>query len=366
MDPTPPSPKSPLPLASLKVPPSPKSLPTPTTPKASSPPKQSQSPKEQPQSKEISTQSPPQAPNIDELPKPDTKIEDKEDMASSSTQKKQKVEVLDKSMRGDLKPQPHGHKKLEEELARAKAELEAVGSLASTSHTHQAETHLPIQPPQMPEMPEFQGTEEEEQPRPATGALYIIEKMEQEIEDMPKGPAKEYLMYEKKVMESAALAFLQLEEQIKDFGSDFLPLPLMRHEANLWKEKMRPAVPRNEDKGYLNASLLPPLLCSFNPSACPIQSILQESLVSLQSLGLSSLRCLYACMAFELGFSTTKALIHLSLLKRLVYSSTATGCNFLTLTDLQSCWRPTAIHTLFNPLYLASRIQSYMTLHLFC
>ncbi|MCO5598513.1 hypothetical protein L7F22_052610 [Adiantum nelumboides] len=102
----------------------------------------------------------------------------------------------------------------------------------------------------MPEMPEFQGTEEEEQPRPAPGALDIREQMEQEIEDMPEGPAKEYLMYEKKVMESAALAFLQPKEQIKDFDSDFLPPPLMRHEANLWKEKMRPAVPRNEDGGY--------------------------------------------------------------------------------------------------------------------
>ncbi|MCO5612841.1 hypothetical protein L7F22_067112 [Adiantum nelumboides] len=141
-------------------------------------------------------------------------------------------------------------KQLEEELAKAKAELEAVGSLASTSQIHQAETHLPIQPPQMPELPEFQGTEEEEQPRPAPRDLDIREQMEQGIEDMPEGPAKEYLMYEKKVMESAALAFLQPEEQIKDFGTDFLPLPLMRHEANLWKEKKRPAVPRNEDGGY--------------------------------------------------------------------------------------------------------------------
>ncbi|MCO5613456.1 hypothetical protein L7F22_067732 [Adiantum nelumboides] len=141
-------------------------------------------------------------------------------------------------------------KQLEEELAKAKVELEAVGSLASTSQIHQAETHVPIQPPQVPEMPEFQGIEEEEQLRPTPGALDIREEMEQEIEDLPEGPAKEYLMYEKKVMESAALAFLQPEEQIKDFGSDFLPLPLMRHEAILWKEKMRPAVPRNEDGGY--------------------------------------------------------------------------------------------------------------------
>ncbi|MCO5608438.1 hypothetical protein L7F22_062648 [Adiantum nelumboides] len=74
--------------------------------------------------------------------------------------------------------------------------------------------------------------------------------MEQEVEDMPEGPAKEYLLYEKKVMESAALAFLQPDEQITDFGNDFLSLPLMCHEAILWKEKMKPAVPRNEEGGY--------------------------------------------------------------------------------------------------------------------
>ncbi|MCO5562757.1 hypothetical protein L7F22_016389 [Adiantum nelumboides] len=141
-------------------------------------------------------------------------------------------------------------KQLELELAKAKADLEAVGSLTSTSQIHQTETHLPIQQPLMLEMPEFQCTKEEEQPRPALGALDIREQMEQEIEDMPEGPAKEYLMYEKKVMELTALAFLQPKEQIKDFGSDFLPLPLMRHKANLWKEKMRPAVQRNEDGGY--------------------------------------------------------------------------------------------------------------------
>ncbi|MCO5606733.1 hypothetical protein L7F22_060923 [Adiantum nelumboides] len=89
-------------------------------------------------------------------------------------------------------------KQLELELAKAKADLEAVGSLASTSQIHQAEIHLRIQPPQMPKMPEFQSPEEEEQPRPAPGALDIREQMEQEIEDMPEGPAKEYPMYKKK------------------------------------------------------------------------------------------------------------------------------------------------------------------------
>ncbi|MCO5606048.1 hypothetical protein L7F22_060235 [Adiantum nelumboides] len=87
-------------------------------------------------------------------------------------------------------------KQLELELAQAKADLEAVGSLASTSQIHQAKTHLHIQQPLMPEMPKFQSPEEEEQPRLAPGALDIREQMEQEVEDMSKGPAKEYLLYE--------------------------------------------------------------------------------------------------------------------------------------------------------------------------
>ncbi|MCO5555881.1 hypothetical protein L7F22_009425 [Adiantum nelumboides] len=154
--------------------------------------------------------------------------------------------------------------KLELELAQPKANLElqkqqiealskgkeAVGSLTSTSQIHQAETHLHIQQPLLPERPEFQGPQEEKQPRPTLGALDIKEQIEQEVEDMPEGPAKKYLLYEKKVMESTALALLQPDEQIMDFGHDFLPLPLMHHEVILWKEKMRPAVPQNEEGVY--------------------------------------------------------------------------------------------------------------------
>ncbi|MCO5570972.1 hypothetical protein L7F22_024702 [Adiantum nelumboides] len=69
-------------------------------------------------------------------------------------------------------------KQLELELAQAKAELEAMGSLASTSQIHQAKTHLHTQQPSMHEMPEFQSPEEEEQPRPDPGALDIREQME--------------------------------------------------------------------------------------------------------------------------------------------------------------------------------------------
>ncbi|MCO5606282.1 hypothetical protein L7F22_060469 [Adiantum nelumboides] len=155
-------------------------------------------------------------------------------------------------------------KQVELELAHAKADLElqkqqsevlskgkeAVGSLASTSQIRQAETHLHIQLPLMPEMPKFSSTQEEEQQRPAPGALDVREQLKHKISDMPEGPTKEYLLYEKKVMELAAPAFLQPEEQVKDLGHDFLPLPLMRHEAILWKEKMRPTVPQNEEGGY--------------------------------------------------------------------------------------------------------------------
>ncbi|MCO5580796.1 hypothetical protein L7F22_034667 [Adiantum nelumboides] len=80
-------------------------------------------------------------------------------------------------------------KQLELELAQAKADLELqrqqsevlskgkeeVGSLASTSQIHQAETHLHIQLPLMPEMPEFPSTQEREQQRPAPGALDVRE-----------------------------------------------------------------------------------------------------------------------------------------------------------------------------------------------
>ncbi|MCO5558088.1 hypothetical protein L7F22_011664 [Adiantum nelumboides] len=80
-------------------------------------------------------------------------------------------------------------KQLELKLAKAKADLKAMGSLASTSQIHQAETHLPIQPPLMPEMPKFQSTEEEKQPRLALGDLDIREQMEQE-EGLASGRAE--------------------------------------------------------------------------------------------------------------------------------------------------------------------------------
>ncbi|MCO5592929.1 hypothetical protein L7F22_046933 [Adiantum nelumboides] len=114
----------------------------------------------------------------------------------------------------------------------------------------QAETHLHVQLPPITEMPDLPSTQEEEQQGPARGALDVREELEQDIEDMPKGPAKEFFLYEKKVMESTALAFLQPEEQVKDLGHDFLPLSMMHHEAILWKEKMRPALPQNDNGGY--------------------------------------------------------------------------------------------------------------------
>ncbi|MCO5594015.1 hypothetical protein L7F22_048034 [Adiantum nelumboides] len=119
-------------------------------------------------------------------------------------------------------------KQLELKLAQAKADLglqkqqiealnkgkEVVGPLASISQISQAEIHLHIQLPPMPKIPDFSSTQEEEQQGPAPRALDVKEKLKQRIEDMLEGPAKEYLLYEKKVMESTALAFLQPKEQL--------------------------------------------------------------------------------------------------------------------------------------------------------
>ncbi|MCO5560967.1 hypothetical protein L7F22_014587 [Adiantum nelumboides] len=120
-------------------------------------------------------------------------------------------------------------KQLEHELAQAKAELElqkkhnealnkekeAVGSLVSTSQISQAKIHVHVQLPPMPYLPDLPGTSHhyKEHQGPAPGALDVRGDLEQEIEDMPKGPAKEFLLHKKKVTESAALAFLLLEEQ---------------------------------------------------------------------------------------------------------------------------------------------------------
>ncbi|MCO5561196.1 hypothetical protein L7F22_014817 [Adiantum nelumboides] len=164
-------------------------------------------------------------------------------------------------------------KELKQELAQAKGELEiqkqrnealskekeAVGSLASTAQTSQAEIHLHVHLPPMPDMPNLPGTSQhdEEHQGPAPGALDVRGDIEQNIEDMPKGPVKkEFLLHEKKVMESAALAHLQPKEQVKGLGHDFLPLPLMKHEAILWKEKMRPALQKNEEGGYEGIPLI--------------------------------------------------------------------------------------------------------------
>ncbi|MCO5552536.1 hypothetical protein L7F22_006048 [Adiantum nelumboides] len=67
----------------------------------------------------------------------------------------------------------------------------------------------------MPNMPDLPGTSQhdEEQQGPVPRALDVRGDIDQSIEDMPEGPAKEFLLQEKKVMESAALAYLQPEEQ---------------------------------------------------------------------------------------------------------------------------------------------------------
>ncbi|MCO5600003.1 hypothetical protein L7F22_054111 [Adiantum nelumboides] len=96
------------------------------------------------------------------------------------------------------------------------------------------ETHIHVQLPPMLEMLDLPGTsyQEEEGQGPAPGALDVKAELIQSIEDMPKIPTNNFMLYETKVLKSAALAYLQPNEQVKDVGHDFLPLPLMRHEAN--------------------------------------------------------------------------------------------------------------------------------------
>ncbi|MCO5603881.1 hypothetical protein L7F22_058035 [Adiantum nelumboides] len=158
-------------------------------------------------------------------------------------------------------------KQLELELAQAKADLElqrqqseilskgkeAVGSLASTSQIHQAETHLHVQLPLMPEMLELTSTQEEEQQRPAPGALDVREQLEQEIEDMLEGPAKEYLLYKKKMafpnfhgrrgenagnfLDDLEMAFLVSGREDEEIKLRAFPL-VLREEAKVWFEDL--------------------------------------------------------------------------------------------------------------------------------
>ncbi|MCO5591922.1 hypothetical protein L7F22_045915 [Adiantum nelumboides] len=99
---------------------------------------------------------------------------------------------------------------LQEELQIKKLQRQLLVS-GFMSQTAQHEAKLP----HLPDMPDIPSTSQhnEEHQGPAPGALDVRGDLEQEIKDMPKGPAKEFLLHEKKVMESMAMAFLQPEEQ---------------------------------------------------------------------------------------------------------------------------------------------------------
>ncbi|MCO5549458.1 hypothetical protein L7F22_002929 [Adiantum nelumboides] len=107
----------------------------------------------------------------------------------------------------------------------------------------------------MPKIPSTSHHEEEGQGPEAPGALDVRDDLTQSIKDMPEGLVKEFLLHMKRIMDSAALAYLQPKEQVEGFGHEFLPLPLMRHEAILWKAKIRPTLPRNEDRGFEGISI---------------------------------------------------------------------------------------------------------------
>ncbi|MCO5578062.1 hypothetical protein L7F22_031900 [Adiantum nelumboides] len=121
-------------------------------------------------------------------------------------------------------------KELEQQLAQAKAKLEmqkqanetlskekeAVGSLDQSMQISTAKTHLHVHLPHMPDMLDMLGSSqhEEEGQGIAPKTLDVKDDITQTIEDMPEGPAKEFLLHEKRVMELAALAYLQPEEQV--------------------------------------------------------------------------------------------------------------------------------------------------------
>ncbi|MCO5567354.1 hypothetical protein L7F22_021044 [Adiantum nelumboides] len=106
----------------------------------------------------------------------------------------------------------------------------------------QTGTHIHVQLPDMPDLPNLPGTSQQEEGEQgqAPRALNVKVEPTQSIEDMPKGLAKEFMFYELRIMNFAVLAFLQPDDQVNDVGHKMLSLPLMRHEANLWKQKMRP------------------------------------------------------------------------------------------------------------------------------
>ncbi|MCO5578559.1 hypothetical protein L7F22_032402 [Adiantum nelumboides] len=72
-------------------------------------------------------------------------------------------------------------------------EKEAMGSLASTSQISQVEIYVHVHLPPLPDMPDIPTSfqHDEEHQGPAPGALDVRSDIDQNIEDMPEGPAKE-------------------------------------------------------------------------------------------------------------------------------------------------------------------------------
>ncbi|MCO5600151.1 hypothetical protein L7F22_054259 [Adiantum nelumboides] len=226
LDPTPPTLRSPPPPAS----PPPPQLP----PASSSPPKEAQS------SKAASTQPPSQALTTKELPK----------QGPASKETKAEGVVLEQQEQGTtcevLEPRV---------LSPSSTRRVPIPTLIIQTDLSQEEAYgfLPL----MPEVPDLLGTphQEEEEQGPTPGALDVRAELTQSIEDMPKGPAKDFMLYEIKVMSSTILAFLQPDEHVNDVGHEFLPLRLMKHEANLWKQKIRPVLNINNDGSYKGITL---------------------------------------------------------------------------------------------------------------
>ncbi|MCO5611257.1 hypothetical protein L7F22_065509 [Adiantum nelumboides] len=164
---------TPFPPASTPTtPPSPSTLDPPRSPPTSSSPQQQQPSAE-----------PTVPPSIqEETDQPMDKIEEEKKLTDSDKPKPAviDIQILLMQLEEPTHEEAFEEAKADLELQKQQSEFlskgkEAVGSHASTSQIHQAEIHLHIQLPLMPEMPEFSGTEEEEQQRPAPGALDVKE-----------------------------------------------------------------------------------------------------------------------------------------------------------------------------------------------
>ncbi|MCO5572660.1 hypothetical protein L7F22_026418 [Adiantum nelumboides] len=226
-------------LENIQLDPTPSS-PTPRSPPPTSPPAPSSTQPQAQFAEGISTLPPSQALDMAEVPKQDSRDEEKDDQAKADAPEQQEKE---QGTRGVLEQHPPGPPQetmqihmptgevlepralyptssrgvavptliiqtdpTQEEAYEAKdinqtllnKEKEEMGSQAQPTQTRTAKTHIHVQLPPMPGMPDLPGTlhQEEEGQEPAPRALDVRAKLTQSIEDIPEGPAKDFMLYE--------------------------------------------------------------------------------------------------------------------------------------------------------------------------